>query len=82
MSPVEKIASHIMSFDWLPFTLLGTSGETKVNKARIVEALIIALVGGIVAGYIAVVRMDVKLEYLEKAIVEIKADVKDIRRGR
>ncbi|MBI5238185.1 MAG: hypothetical protein HY887_07170 [Deltaproteobacteria bacterium] len=38
----------------LPFMLLAVDGRTHVNKTRIIESIIYAVVGGLFSGYVAV----------------------------
>lgn len=63
----------------IPF-ILTVEGRHRFNTARIIEAIIIAVIGGSFAGYIAMAKMEVKLTELEKAVVETKQDMKQFYR--
>jgi len=45
--------------DFIPF-LMTVDRRHKINSTRILEALIIAIIGGVFAGYIAFSKMEVK----------------------
>lgn len=59
----------------LPF-LLVTNGKVQLNTSRIIEAVLIAVIGGAFAGYLAVQKMDVKMQEMEKQVLEMKQDMK------
>lgn len=65
--------------EFMPF-LMTVDGRHKVNPTRIIEAIIISLISGAFAGYIALQKMEVKFEGLQTTVSEIKQDVRDIRR--
>jgi hypothetical protein len=76
--------------DWVPHTLhwlllcipavTAESGRLKINTAMIIQALIIAGVGGAIVGYMNLGKMEVRFDAMMDEIVEIKQDVKDIRK--
>lgn len=59
----------------LPFFLLTTEGHIKINKSRIIEAVIIAILGGLVAGYVSVKQLEVKMDILQKKVDKIYEDI-------
>ena len=59
----------------LPFFLLSTDGHVKINKSRIIEAVIIAVIGGLVAGYVSVKQLEVKMDILQKKVDTIYEDI-------
>jgi len=52
----------------LPFLVTKTNGQPSLNFARVIEAIIIAVIGAFVASYIAVAKIEVKLEFMQKEI--------------
>jgi hypothetical protein len=69
----DRILGLLGSF---PFLLITNSGKVKFNTARITEAIIIAIITGLVSGYVMMQRMDVKVTYMEKQMESIQTDVK------
>lgn len=74
----------------LPFVSV-VEGKAKINPTQIIQFLIVAGVGGLVAGYISTVKQEVRIEAIEKSIVKmeytvaqgfnsIKEDFKDMRK--
>lgn len=70
--------SHDMDrlLQFIPFLLTvpksnGGSGQPKLNVTRIIEAVVIAAVGGLMAGYVSMAKMEVKVD-------QIQADLKGI----
>ena len=63
-------------FDMLPFMSFTAGGGVGLNKARLTEALIIAVIAGGFSAYISNKVQEVKLEYIEAQLerVEIKVD--------
>lgn len=59
----EKLMHLIGS---LPFMLITADGKAHVNKTRIIESVIYAVVGGLFSGWVAVKVIEVKLDMLEK----------------
>ncbi len=59
----------------IPFFLLSTDGHLKANKSRIIEAVIISVIGGLVAGWVSVKQMEVKLDILQKKVDKIYEDI-------
>lgn len=71
----HRIAEMLGGF---PFLLMATEDKrSKVNWARIIEALIIAAIGGILSGYIAVQSMKVEIAALTKQVDKIDQRVYD-----
>lgn len=66
---------------FIPFILAAEGGGFKVNKSRIIEAIIIAAICGIGAGYIATERISVQVENLKAQLsaVSLKIDCLDNR---
>jgi len=64
--------------DFIPF-LMTVDRRHKINSTRILEALIIAIIGGVFAGYIAFSKMEVKFEYLQTNVMELKQDMQKLR---
>ena len=64
--------------DWLilhtPF-ILAIEGKPKINTSRVIEAVIISLLGGVVAGYIAVQKLEVKVDILTQKVDKIYNDI-------
>lgn len=52
----------------LPFMLLSEEGRPVLNKARIVEALLIAGISGMLGGYIAVQELKIEVNLLKHTI--------------
>ncbi|MBT9165104.1 MAG: hypothetical protein DDT23_01119 [candidate division WS2 bacterium] len=61
----------------IPFVLT-TQSKIHMNWSRILEAVIIALIGGAMAGYIAVRELTVKFEMLNKQVTAIENRVERI----
>ena len=59
----------------LPFFILSTDGHLKINRARIAEAVIIAVIGGLVAGWVSVKQLEVKMDMLQKKVDKIYEDI-------
>ena len=58
----------------LPFLLMSFDGKISVNKTRIIESIIYAVVGGLFSGYVAVKVIEVKIDVLEKKVDRIITD--------
>ena len=59
----------------LPFLLMSFDGKISVNKTRIIESIIYAVVGGLFSGYVAVKVIEVKIDMLEKKVDKIYEDI-------
>ena len=68
----EKLIHFLGS---LPFMLITADGRAHVNKIRIIESIIYAVVGGLFSGYVAVKIIEVKLDMLEKKVDKIYSDI-------
>ena len=68
MDYLKDIFSHI------PFFLM-VDGKNRINATRIIEALIIAIIGGIFAGYVAVAKLEVSVQKLEVKVDKIYNDL-------
>lgn len=68
-----KLPERIL--DFIPF-LMTVEGKRRLNVDQIIQAVIIAVIGGAFAGYIAVQRMEVKLVEVDKSVAELKQDMK------
>jgi hypothetical protein len=55
----------------LPFMLTASDGTVKLNGARIMEGVIIAIVAGLLSGYVAVKELSVKM-------ISVQAQVGDL----
>ena len=60
---------------YIPFLMMTTEGKIKVNTTRILEAIIYAVIGGLMSGYISVKIMEVKILELEKKVDKIYNDI-------
>ena len=49
-------------------------GKISVNKIRIIESIIYAVVGGLFSGWVAVKVIEVKIDVLEKKVDRIITD--------
>ena len=58
----------------LPFLLMSLDGKISVNKTRIIESIIYAVVGGLFSGWVAVKVIEVKIDVLEKKVDRIITD--------
>lgn len=65
----------LLSF--IPF-IMSVNGEYKINMTRIIEAVIISVLGGAVAGYITMVKMEVKMADLKEDVRRLEAKVDKI----
>ena len=88
MSPLTVLTSapeHIAHwlFACIPFVTVA-NGKTRINPAQIVQFLIVAGVGGLVAGYIATTKQGVEIEVIKQSIIKIERTVeqgfRDIRK--
>lgn len=70
---MQEYLNHIVG--QLPFLCLGIDGKARLNTARIIEAVIIAAIGGLMAGYIAVAKMEVRMDGMEKKVDKIVEDI-------
>lgn len=68
----EKLMHLIGS---LPFMLITGDGKAHINKTRIIESIIYAVVGGLFSGWVAVKVIEVKLDMLEKKVDKIYSDI-------
>mgnify|MGYP001575115619 CR=1 FL=1 len=59
----------------LPFMLMTLDGKPHINKTRIIESIIYAVVGGLFSGYVAVKVIEVKIDVLEKKVDKIYMDI-------
>lgn len=59
--------------DYVPFLCI-VNGKVNINTARIVEALIIAVVGGAFAAYITVAKLEVRIQNMEKKLERMERD--------
>ena len=59
----------------LPFLLMSFDGKISVNKTRIIESIIYAVVGGLFSGWVAVKVIEVKIDVLEKKVDKIYEDI-------
>jgi hypothetical protein len=76
--------------DWLPHmwhwilacipAVTVASGKAKINTAQIIQFLIVAGVGGMIAGYITLTKLEVKFDMIVDKIVNIENSVKEIRK--
>lgn len=66
---IQKVMENI------PFTLGTLAPHMKVNKTRIVEALIIGAITGLITSYMTLVKMEVMIEHLKEADTRIEAKV-------
>lgn len=61
---------------FIPFVLMADSGShLKLNKVRIIEAIIIACLGGLAAGYIATREMAVEMNHLKAQISRVSEQI-------
>lgn len=60
---------------YIPFLMLNFDGKIKVNTTRIMEAVIYAVIGGLMSGYISVEIMEAKLNALEIKVDKIYTDI-------
>lgn len=66
---------HIQNtLSYMPFLLL-VDGKVRVNTARIIEAIIIAAVVGLMTGYVAVGKMEIRLGSIEQKVDKIMEDI-------
>lgn len=79
--PIEGTGLRRWLLSTIPFVFLGTEDRPKLSMARIVEACIVAVIAGAIAGYISVVQMEVKMDAHKErlAAVEKKIDCLDQR---
>lgn len=61
----------------IPFLMVkGNLGHgTGIRLQRVFEALIIAAISGVVAGYLTMQKMEIRLDYMEKKIDRMYEDV-------
>ena len=59
--------------DYMPFIAL-VNGKITINGTRILEALIISIVGGALAAYITVAKLEVRMQNIEKKLERIERD--------
>lgn len=64
--------------DYIPFLMM-VDRRHKINSTRILEAIIIAIIGGAVAGYISFSKMEVRFENMQITVSELKQDVQKLR---
>ncbi len=68
---------------FVPFVTV-VNGKAKINPAQIIQFLIVAGVGGLVAGYIATTKQGVEIEVIKQSIIKIERTVeqgfRDIRK--
>ncbi len=62
----ERFVSFLGGVPFLLITKQSDGNHASVNWARIVEALIIAILGGLLSGYIAVQKLEVKFDLLSE----------------
>ena len=55
--------------------LFTSDGKPHINKTRIIESIIYAVVGGLFSGWVAVKVIEVKLNMLEKKVDKIYSDI-------
>ena len=84
MSPLSVLTS-VPEHLWHGFlacipALTVVNGRAKINPAQIIQFLIVAGVGGLVAGYITLTKLEVRFDSLTDVIMEVKQDVKEIRK--
>jgi hypothetical protein len=66
---MKRVIHDLLVSGMIPFVLnLDGSNKVKLNPARIMEALIIAGVGGMLAAYITTAELKMKLTYQELQI--------------
>ena len=68
----EKIL-HILGM--FPFLLSTGNNGIKLNGARILEGILIAAIAGLFSGYISVQRLEVKIDAVEKQMIELTTHV-------
>lgn len=62
--------------EYIPFLAVTSGGRVPhLNFSRIIEAVIIAIVAGALSAYITVQKIEIKLDYIEKKVDKIYADV-------
>ena len=75
MTPLGPDNHHWI--ETIPFLLMASDGKIKVNSGRIIEAVIIAVITALVSSYVMVQKMEVRLDYIERHVVDVRQDLKD-----
>ena len=70
---MERIIKYISEHAGLmPFFLMTTNGRVKVNGQRIIEAIVIAIVIGVVQWYLSFTTLQVTMGYIQKDMSKIE----------
>ena len=60
---------------YIPFLMLNFDGKIKVNTTRIMEAVIYAVIGGLMSGYISIKIMQVEIQEIKRKVDKIYEDI-------
>ena len=60
---------------YIPFLMMTTEGKIKVNTTRILEAIIYAVIGGLMSGYISIKIMQVEIQEIKRKVDKIYEDI-------
>lgn len=63
----------------LPFLLMSSNGKVQINYTRLFEAAIIAILTAVFTNYVSTKVMEVKLENINKQIVNLEKKVDKIQ---
>jgi ABC-type taurine transport system substrate-binding protein len=61
--------------EYIPFAVLSEHGKPQLNTARILETILIGIIGGAVAAYMTVKEIEVKIVFIKEKIDKIEARV-------
>jgi uncharacterized protein YqgV (UPF0045/DUF77 family) len=73
---MKRMLMEIFGTSGIPFMLMSANGGIKVNYARVMEAIIIAAVSGMMAAYVTVSELKIKLAYMEGQSTRLEEQVK------
>jgi hypothetical protein len=59
----------------MPFFLITKTGEPHINKTRIIESVIYAVVGGLLSSYVTIKVMEYQIADLSKKVDKIYNDI-------
>jgi len=70
---IAELIKHTMSV--LPFMITTSDGIVKLNGARIMEGVTIAIIAGLLSGYVAVKELSVKMISVESLVTSLQYKV-------
>ncbi len=73
----EKFVSFLGGFPFLLISKQGNGHHISINWSRLVEAFIIATLGGLLSGYIAVQKLEVKFDLLSGQVNKTQEELFD-----